>query len=121
MANIALPGTSGFIGEFLTIIATFKVSMLAAILAASGVILSAVYGLFLYKNIVFGQITNEAIEVLEDLNNREKLVLIPLAFFVIFFGLYPSPVISLISSSSENLVEILNLYFNDKLSMELKN
>ena len=121
MANIALPGTSGFIGEFLTIIATFKVSMLAAILAASGVILSAVYGLFLYKNIIFGQITNEAIEVLKDLNNREKLVLIPLAFLVVFFGLYPSPVISLISSSSENLVDILNLYFNDKLSMELKN
>ena len=121
MANIALPGTSGFIGEFLTIIATFKVSMLAAILAASGVILSAVYGLFLYKNIIFGQITNEAIEVLNDLNNREKLVLIPLAFLVVFFGLYPSPVISLISSSSENLVDILNLYFNDKLSMELKN
>ena len=121
MANIALPGTSGFIGEFLTIIATFKVSMLAAILAASGVILSAVYGLFLYKNIIFGQITNEAIEVLKDLNNREKLVLIPLAFFVIFFGLYPSPVINLISSSSENLVDILNLYFNDKLSLELKN
>ena len=60
-------------------------------------------------------------EVLKDLNNREKLVLIPLAFLVVFFGLYPSPVISLISSSSENLVDILNLYFNDKLSMELKN
>ena len=120
MANIALPGTSGFIGEFLTIIATFKVSMVAAALAASGVILSAVYGLFLYKNMIFGQITNEAIEILEDLNNREKLILIPLAFLIIFFGLYPSPIINLISSSSENLVDILNLTLNDQLSLELK-
>lgn len=120
MANIALPGTSGFIGEFLTIIATFKVSIIAAVLAASGVILSAVYGLFLYKNMIFGQITNEAIEILKDLNNREKLILIPLAFLVIFFGLYPSPVINLISSSSENLVDILNLTFHDQLSLELK-
>ena len=60
-------------------------------------------------------------DVFASVNNREKLVLIPLAFLVVFFGLYPSPVISLISSSSENLVDILNLYFNDKLSMELKN
>jgi len=120
MANIALPGTSGFIGEFLTIIATFKVSMIAAVFAASGVILSAVYGLFLYKNMVFGQITNEAIEILNDLNNREKLILIPLAFLVIFFGLYPSPIINLVSSSSENLVDILNLTFNKQLSLELK-
>ena len=120
MANIALPGTSGFIGEFLTIIATFKVSMIAAVFAASGVILSAIYGLFLYKNMVFGQITNEAIEILNDLNNREKLILIPLAFLVIFFGLYPSPIINLVSSSSENLVDILNLTFNKQLSLELK-
>lgn len=120
MANIALPGTSGFIGEFLTIIATFKVSVIAALLAASGVILSAVYGLFLYKNMIFGQITNEAIEILKDLNNREKLILIPLAFLVIFFGLYPSPIINLISSSSENLVDILNLTLNHQLSLELK-
>ena len=119
MANIALPGTSGFIGEFLTIIATFKVSVIAAVLAASGVILSAVYGLFLYKNMIFGQITNEAIEILNDLNNREKLILIPLAFLVIFFGLYPSPIINLVSSSSENLVDILNLTFNKQLSLEL--
>ena len=120
MANIALPGTSGFIGEFLTIIATFKVSVIAAVLAASGVILSAVYGLFLYKNMIFGQITNEAIEILKDLNVREKLILIPLAFLVIFFGLYPSPIINLISSSSENLVDILNLTLNHQLSLELK-
>ena len=120
MANIALPGTSGFIGEFLTIIATFKVSVIAAVLAASGVILSAVYGLFLYKNMIFGQITNEAIEILKDLNVREKLILIPLAFLVIFFGLYPSPIINLISSSSENLVDILKLTLNHQLSLELK-
>jgi len=70
--------------------------------------------------VIFGQITNEAIEILKDLNNREKLILFPLAFLVIFFGLYPSPIINLISSSSENLVDILNLTSNDLLSLELK-
>ena len=75
------------------------------------------------KNSRYGtmsDITNEAIEILKDLNNREKLILIPLAFLVIFFGLYPSPIINLISSSSENLVDILNLTLNDNLSLELK-
>ena len=109
MANVALPGTSGFVGEFLTVIAAFNVSKIVAIFAATGVILSAVYGLFLYKNVVFGKITNETIELLNDLTIREKIILLPLAILIIFFGIFPSPVLGLISESSNNLVNILDL------------
>ena len=121
MANIALPGTSGFIGEFLTIIATFNTSMITGVFAASGVILSAIYGLFLYKKIIFGQITNEAIEVLKDLDSREKLILIPLGLLIIFFGLYPSPILDLISSSSDNLINTMDINLSKELSGGLSN
>ena len=109
MANVALPGTSGFVGEFLTVIAAFSISKIVAFFAATGVILSAVYGLFLYKNVVFGKITNETIELLNDLSVREKIILFPLAVLIIFFGIFPSPVLDLISESSNNLVAILDL------------
>jgi len=109
MANVALPGTSGFIGEFLIVIATFSISKIAAIFAATGVILSAIYGLFLYKNVVFGKITNETIELLTDLTLREKLILFPLAFLIVFFGLFPSSILGLISESSNNLSDLLDV------------
>ena len=109
MANVALPGTSGFIGEFLIVIATFSISKMAAIFAATGVILSAIYGLFLYKNVVFGKITNETIELLTDLTLREKLILFPLAFLIVFFGLFPSSILGLISESSNNLSDLLDV------------
>ena len=109
MANIALPGTSGFIGEFLIVIATFSISKIAAIFAATGIILSAIYGLFLYKNVVFGKITNETIELLTDLTPREKLILFPLAFLIVFFGLFPSSILGLISESSNNLSDLLDV------------
>ena len=109
MANVALPGTSGFVGEFLTVIAAFSISKIVAFFAATGVVLSAVYGLFLYKNVVFGKITNETIELLNDLSVREKIILFPLAVLIIFFGIFPSPVLDLISESSNNLVAILDL------------
>jgi len=109
MANVALPGTSGFIGEFLIVIATFSISKIAAIFAATGIILSAIYGLFLYKNVVFGKITNETIELLTDLTLREKLILFPLAFLIVFFGLFPSSILGLISESSNNLSDLLDV------------
>ena len=109
MANVALPGTSGFIGEFLTVIAAFSVSKPVAIFAAIGVILSAMYGLSLYKNVVFGKITNETIELLGDLTIREKLILFPLAALIIFFGLFPAPILGVISVSSNSLVSFLDI------------
>jgi NADH-quinone oxidoreductase subunit M len=120
MANVALPGTSGFVGEFLTVIAAFSVSKVAAIFAATGVILSAVYGLFLYKRVVFGTITNETIELLNDLSTREKIILFPLAFLIILFGLYPSPILNLISVSSDSLVSLLEVGSLDNLTLGIK-
>ena len=120
MANVALPGTSGFVGEFLTVIAAFSVSKVAAIFAATGVILSAVYGLFLYKRVVFGTITNETIELLNDLSAREKIILFPLAFLIILFGLYPSPILNLISVSSDSLVSLLEVGSLDNLTLGIK-
>ncbi len=120
MANVALPGTSGFVGEFLTVIAAFSVSKPVAIFAAIGVILSAMYGLSLYKNVVFGKITNETIELLGDLTIREKLILFPLAALIIFFGFFPTPILGVISVSSNNLVSFLDIPLMSNTLMEAK-
>ena len=125
LANIGLPGTSGFIGEFLTIIALFSISKTFAFFAASGVILSAVYGLWLYRNVIFEKISNEAVKALKDLSFREKviliplvvliiLILIPLVVLIILFGIYPMPVLDLISASSIDLSDSVKFMHGDK-------
>jgi len=108
LANVGLPGTSSFVGEFLSIVAVFSVSKLFAFLAATGVILSVVYALWLYRNVIFGKIVNDSVKALKDLSIREKLVLFPIAFLVILFGLYPMPILDIISASSNHLSEIYN-------------
>lgn len=114
LANIGLPGTSGFIGEFLTIIALFSVSKTFAFFAASGVILSAVYGLWLYRNVIFEKISNEVVKTLKDLSFREKVILIPLVVLIILFGIYPMPVLDLISASSIDLSDSVKFMHGDK-------
>ncbi|MEC7735665.1 MAG: NADH-quinone oxidoreductase subunit M [Pseudomonadota bacterium] len=114
LANIGLPGTSGFIGEFLTIIALFSVSKTFAFFAASGVILSAVYGLWLYRKVIFEKISNEAVKALKDLSFREKVILIPLVIIIILFGVYPMPVLDLISASSIDLSDSIKFMHGDK-------
>ncbi|MEC9393136.1 MAG: NADH-quinone oxidoreductase subunit M [Pseudomonadota bacterium] len=114
LANIGLPGTSGFIGEFLTIIALFSVSKTFAFFAASGVILSAVYGLWLYRKVIFEKISNEAVKALKDLSFREKVILIPLVILIILFGVYPMPVLDLISASSIDLSDSVKFMHGDK-------
>ncbi|MED5436540.1 MAG: NADH-quinone oxidoreductase subunit M [Pseudomonadota bacterium] len=114
LANIGLPGTSGFIGEFLTIIALFSVSKTFAFFAASGVILSAVYGLWLYRKVIFEKISNEAVKALKDLSFREKVILIPLVILIILFGVYPMPVLDLISASSIDLSDSIKFMHGDK-------
>lgn len=104
MANVGLPGTSGFIGEFLTLIGIFKVNTWVAIFATTGVILSAAYALWLYRRVVFGAIDNEAIKSLLDLDRREKAILYPLIILVIFFGVYPMPVFEITQASVDALV-----------------
>ncbi len=108
MANIGLPGTSGFVGEFLTLLGAFKVNLYVAFFATTGVILSAVYALWLYKRVIFGVITNDEIEKLLDLNLREYMILLPFVLLIILFGVYPNMVIDLTAASTSNLIDNYN-------------
>ena len=104
MANVGLPGTSGFIGEFLTIIGVFRVNNWVALFAATGVILSASYALWLYRRVIFGALEKDSLKSLLDLSAREKLVLYPLLALTIFFGVYPAPVFDATAASVDALI-----------------
>ena len=104
MANVGLPGTSGFVGELLTLIGVFRVNTWVALFAATGVILSAAYALWLYRRVVFGALEKESLKSMLDLNAREKLVLYPLIALTIFFGVYPAPILDATAASVDNLV-----------------
>ena len=104
MANVGLPGTSGFVGEFLTIIGTFQVSTWTALLAATGVILSACYALTLYRKISFGELENEALQSITDMNSREIAVVAAPVAATIIFGVWPAPILDLVSVSVEALI-----------------
>jgi NADH-quinone oxidoreductase subunit M len=106
MASVGLPGTSGFVGEFLSIVGTFKASKITAILATSGIILGAAYMLWLYKRVAFGAITNPKIENLKDVNIIEVLCLGSLAFFTILLGLLPNLILSYYKLPVSQLVNI---------------
>ena len=90
LASIGLPGTSGFVGEFLVILGSFKYSTIVAFFATSGIILGAVYMLYLYKNIIFGSLTNEELKNILDLDLREKIILFPLIIMVLIIGIFPN-------------------------------
>jgi NADH-quinone oxidoreductase subunit M len=104
MANVGLPGTSGFVGEFLTMIGAFKVNTWVAFFAATGVILSAAYALWLYRRVIFGALTKDSLKSMLDLSPREKVILYPLVILVIFFGVYPAPVFDATAASVKSLV-----------------
>ena len=104
MANVGLPGTSGFVGEILTMIGAYKVNPWVAFGAAFGMILSAVYALYLYRAVVFGEVVNEKLEGISDMTKREVLVLAPLAIFTLVLGVYPSLVTDITAVSVDNLI-----------------
>ncbi len=104
MANVGLPGTSGFIGEFLTLLGVFRANTWVAFFATFGVILSAAYALFLYRRVIFGVLDKDSLRGLLDLSTREKALLYPLVILVIFFGVYPKPVFDATAASVDNLV-----------------
>jgi NADH-quinone oxidoreductase subunit M len=108
MANVGLPGTSGFVGEFMTLIGTFKVSIPTAALATTGVILSAAYALWLYRKVIFGTLTKPSLASIKDLTFREGLILVPLVALTILFGFYPKPVLDMSASSVQQLVNNYN-------------
>jgi len=105
MANVGLPGTSGFIGEFLTLFGVFRVNTWVALFATTGVILSAAYALWLYRQVIFGALTKESLKALLDLSPREKLILYPLVVLTIFFGVYPTPVFNVTAGAVNALVQ----------------
>jgi NADH-quinone oxidoreductase subunit M len=108
MANVGLPGTSGFIGEFMTLVGTFKVSLPTAFFATFGVILSACYALWLYRKVVFGSLVKPSLMSIKDLTLRECVMLFPLVALTILFGVYPKPVIDMSAASVQQLVTNYN-------------
>ncbi len=104
MANVGLPGTSGFVGEFLTLLGAFRVNTWVAVLATTGVVLSAAYALWLYRRIIFGPLEKPALKALADLTPREVAILAPLVFLTIFLGFYPAPILDVTAVSVQNLV-----------------
>ena len=105
LGALGLPGTSGFIGEFLILVGVFQKNILVAVLASFGVILAAAYMLWLYMRIVFGRIGSSEIKGMTDLNKTELYIFISLVFFVLFFGFYPEPLLDTVNISINNLIQ----------------
>jgi NADH-quinone oxidoreductase subunit M len=104
LANVGLPGTSGFVGEFLALMGAFKANTWVAFLATTGVILSAAYALWLYRKVIFGQLEKESLRAILDLSRREKAILLPLVAITIFFGVFPQPILHVTAASVDNLI-----------------
>ena len=104
LASVGLPGTSGFVGEFLIIVGVFQVNTWLALLTASGMVLGAVYMLYLYRRVIFGKMTKEDLFSILDMNWREKAVFAPLILMVFWMGLYPPSFLDVMSASVENLI-----------------
>ncbi|MBR9651281.1 NADH-quinone oxidoreductase subunit M [Thalassovita aquimarina] len=113
MANVGLPGTSGFIGEFLTLMGVFQVNTWVALVATSGVILSASYALWLYRRVVFGDLIKESLKTIRDMTPREKGIFAPLVAMTLLLGVYPSLVTDIIGPSVEALVHNYDMALAD--------
>ena len=104
MANVGLPGTSGFVGEFLVLVGVFQVNTWVAMIATTGVILSAAYALWLYRRVVMGDLIKEGLKSITDMGGREKAIFVPLVVMTLLLGVYPSLVTDIIGPSVEALV-----------------
>jgi NADH-quinone oxidoreductase subunit M len=104
LGNVGLPGTSGFIGEFLTLLAAFKVNTLVAFIATTGAILSASYALYLYRRVIYGALIKSTLKSIQDLSYREIGIMTPLVVLTIFLGFYPAPVLDVTAVSVKKLV-----------------
>jgi NADH-quinone oxidoreductase subunit M len=105
LANVGLPGTSGFVGEFLTLIGTFRINTWVATVATLGTILSAAYALWLYRKVIFGKLEKPSLRHIRDLGWREMVILAPLVILTIVFGIYPKPVLDMSSASVTQLID----------------
>jgi NADH-quinone oxidoreductase subunit M len=113
LAALGLPGTSGFIGEFLILMGVFKDNFLVAVIASLGVILGAAYMLWLYKRVVFGKLVNKDLTKMVDLNKSEYFILSCLAIPTLFFGFYPDP---LINTMEVSVGDLINMYNNNLIN-----
>jgi NADH-quinone oxidoreductase subunit M len=105
MASVGLPGTGGFVGEVLVLVGAFKANTWVAAFAATGVILGAAYTLYLYRRIIFGELTKENLMKIKDLNRREMAIFAPLLFITIWMGVYPSSFLDFMHVSVAHLLE----------------
>ena len=117
LASLGLPGTSGFVGEFLILMGAFKDNFLVAVIASIGVILGAAYILWMYKRVVFGKLINSDLNKINDLNRSEILILSCLAIPILFFGFYPDPLINSIEVSVANMIDMNDLDKINKLAL----
>ena len=115
LAALGLPGTSGFVGEFLILMAAFKDNFLVAVLASLGVIIGAAYMLWLYKRVIFGKLINSDLKKMIDLNRSETFILVTLAIPTLYFGFYPDPLIKTIEVSITDLIETYNYNIASKI------
>jgi NADH-quinone oxidoreductase subunit M len=97
LASVGLPGTSGFVGEILVLVGAYKASSLVAFFAATGLVLGATYMLWLYRRVVFGRAEKGAVIRMPVLNNREITILVPLTIFIVWFGIYPAPLLDVLN------------------------
>tara|TARA_Y100000590_G_scaffold103822_1_gene118044 strand:+ start:9024 stop:10526 length:1503 start_codon:yes stop_codon:yes gene_type:complete len=118
LAALGLPGTSGFVGEFLVLVGAFQINIFVTVVASLGIILAAAYMLWLYKRVVFGKISSSEVKEMKDLNKTEIYIFASLVFLIIFFGIYPEPLFNTIDVSVSNLIENyqsdLNFYSVEK-------
>ena len=115
LAALGLPGTSGFVGEFLILMAAFKDNFLVAVIASIGVIIGAAYMLWLYKRVIFGKLINTELKQMVDLNKSELFILSCLAIPTLFFGFYPDPLFNTIEISISDLIETYNFKVASKI------
>jgi len=120
LASLGLPGTSGFVGEFLILIGVFQTSVITAIMASLGIILAAAYMLWLYKRIIFGRLINEQMKVMKDINKAEIYIFAPLIFLILYFGFYPDPLFSTIDISVNELIKNYQIDLNYHLENQIK-
>jgi len=105
LANVGLPGTSGFVGEFLTLLGTFRVNIVVATLATFGVILSACYALWLYRKVIFGKLDKPGLATITDMGWRETAIFAPLIVLTLLLGFYPKPVLDMSAASVTALLD----------------
>ena len=121
LANVGLPGTSGFVGEFLVLVGVFQVDTWVAFLATTGIVLSVAYTLWLYRRVIYGQLVKAELKEILDLNRREIAIFTPLVVLVLYFGIYPEPLLEVMHVSVANLIQSHEVAMNGGNAVALVN